>query len=108
MAITKLSPKDAKAKVDAETAAVIDVRMAYDWAGGRIPGSINLPNQAIKFRKAEVPEGKELIFVGTNTEKAQVTAEVATSMGFETVYIIDGGFDAWEGAGLPTETISGS
>ncbi len=30
---------------------VIDIRMPFDYAGDRIPGSLNLPNNAIRVRK---------------------------------------------------------
>ncbi len=106
--ISIISPAEASAKLEAGEAAAIDVRMAYDWAGDRIHGSINLPNQAIAFRTAEVPQDKELIFYGTNTAKASAAAEKALALGFPTVYVIDGGFDAWLDAGLPSESITGA
>ena len=106
--IPVISPTEAKAKLDTGEATAIDVRMAYDWAGDRIRGSINLPNLAIQFRTPEVPQDKELVFYGRNTERASRAAEKAIELGFKTVCVIDGGFDAWLDAGMPTESISGT
>lgn len=106
--IPVISADEAKAKLDTGEAAAIDVRMAHDWAGGRIRGSVNLPNLAIQFRTAEVPEGKELIFYGSDTAKGTRVAEKAIELGFSSVCVIDGGFDAWLDAGLPSESIDGT
>jgi len=103
-----ISPQDAKAKLDGGEAATIDVRLPYTWAGDRIRGSINLPNLSIQFRQAEVPAGKELIFYGANTAKAEAAAKKAVELGYEQVAVIEGGFDAWLDAGLPSESITGT
>jgi rhodanese-related sulfurtransferase len=103
-----ITPQEAKAKLDAGEAATIDVRLPYTWAGDRIQGSINLPNLAIQFRQAEVPAGKELIFYGANTAKAEAAAKKAIDLGYDKVAVIDGGFDAWLDAGLPSESITGT
>jgi len=106
--VTMISAADAKAKLDAEEAVVIDVRMPYDWAGGRIHGSINLPNKAIQFRRAEVPEGKELIFYGANTARGSQAAQMAIELGFSNVFVMEDGYEGWLSAGLPTESITGT
>jgi rhodanese-related sulfurtransferase len=103
-----ISPKEAKEKIDAGEAASIDVRLPYTWAGDRIQGSINLPNLSIQFRQTEVPADKELIFYGPNTAKAEAAAKKAIELGYEKVAVIDGGFDAWLDAGLPSESITGT
>ncbi len=103
-----ISPAEAKAKLDGGEAASIDVRLPYTWAGDRILGSINLPNLSIQFRQAEVPADKELIFYGANTAKAEAAAKKALELGYDKVAVIDGGFDAWLDAGMPSESITGT
>ena len=105
--IQVLQPSEAQEKLEAGDAVVIDVRMAYDWAGGRVRGSINLPNNAIQFRTGEVPQEKTLIFMGADTAKGEAAAKKAKALGFENVYVLEGGWDLWVDSGLPTETISG-
>lgn len=104
-ATDSVTPQQAKEMLATEEAAVIDVRMPYDWAGERIPGSINLPLQAIKYRKGEVPEGKKLLFVSADDKRSREAAEAAKELGFEGVYVIEGGFEAWTGSGFEVDTI---
>lgn len=104
-AIDSVTPQQAKEMLATEEAAVIDVRMPYDWAGERIPGSINLPLQAIKFRKGEVPEDKKLLFVSADDKRSREAAEAARDLGFADVFVIEGGFDAWASSGFDVDTI---
>lgn len=85
---------------------VIDIRMPFDYAGERVPGSLNLPNNAIRVRKAEVPEDKEIVFISEDGKRSIETCRIASSLGFAKVCNVRGGFDAWVAAGLPTETNS--
>jgi rhodanese-related sulfurtransferase len=85
---------------------VIDIRMPFDYAGERIPGSLNLPNNAIRVRKQEVPEGKALLFLSEDGGRSVETCKIAIGLGFTDVANITGGFAAYLAAGLPTETIS--
>jgi rhodanese-related sulfurtransferase len=106
--VAVISAVEAKAKLDGGEAVVVDVRMPYDWAGGRIHGSINLPNLAIQYRSPEIPPEKEVIFYGKNTARGSDAARMALGLGFPNVCVIDGGYDSWLDAGLPTESITGA
>lgn len=105
--VPRITPPEAFQKLNADEAVLVDVRMAFDWAGGRVPGSLNLPNLSIKFRKNEVPNDKVLIFMGPNAARSNDAARAALSLGFESVYVLEEGFDAWVAAGLPSETMDG-
>jgi rhodanese-related sulfurtransferase len=85
---------------------VIDIRMPFDYAGGRIPGSLNLPNNAIRFRKSEVPAETALLFLSENGDRSMEVCRLALSLGFNIVFNIEGGFAAWVEAGNQIETIS--
>lgn len=102
----RIDVEEARKELEAGTARVIDVRMPFDYAGGRIPGSINLPNNAIRARRAEVSADQELFFLSEDGKRSVETCRVACSLGFQKVANIEGGFAAWQEAGYPTETIS--
>jgi hydroxyacylglutathione hydrolase len=104
--VRQVSIEEAKQRAEAGTAQIIDIRMAFDYAGGRIPGSMNLPNNAIRFRKNEVPQDKELLFLSEDGTRSVEIARLAMGWGFKEVANIEGGFAAWEAAGYPLETIS--
>ncbi len=48
--IAPISVAEVKAGLDAGIVQVVDVRPSFDFAGGRIPGSISLPNRALASR----------------------------------------------------------
>ncbi len=84
---------------------VIDVRMPFDYAGAHIPGSLNLPNKAIRFRKGEVPADKELLFVSEDGKRSVEVCRLAAELGFKDIFNLEGGFSAWTAAGYEVETI---
>jgi rhodanese-related sulfurtransferase len=103
--VEHLSPQEAQERI-AQGAAVIDVRFPFDYAGGRMPGAVNLPGQAFRSRLEAVPPGRPLIFVCADGESSAEIAAEALALGFAEVSVLEGGFDAWEAEDLPVETIS--
>jgi hydroxyacylglutathione hydrolase len=105
-AVRQVSIAEAKQRAEAGTAQIVDIRMPFDYAGGRIPSSLNLPNNAIRFRRSEAPQNKELLFLSEDGTRSVEIARLAMGLGFKEVANIEGGFAAWEAAGYPLETIS--
>lgn len=103
---TEITAEEARQKLQSGNAVPIDVRMAFDYAGARIRGAVNLPNMALRARRHEVPGDKELIFVSEDGELSARVCELALSLGFENVFNLQGGMSAWTDAGFPVETIS--
>lgn len=73
-------------------ATVIDVRTAREFAGGAIPGAINIPVDEIRDRLDEVPEGTLILHCGVG-----IRSHAAVFMlGDREVYNLDGGYTTWE------------
>ncbi len=104
--VKQVSVAEAKQILSAGGTVVVDIRMPFDFAGGRIPGSINLPNTSIKVRSSELPEGKALLFASDDGSASLDVCKLAGSLGFPEVANIEGGLAAWEAAGYEMETIS--
>ena len=85
---------------------VIDVRAPFDYAGGRVPGSVNLPGRALEGSWRKVPAGRKLLFVDDDGSTVTAACALARGLGFGEVAGLAGGFEAWLDAGLPTETLS--
>lgn len=85
---------------------VIDIRPPFSYCGGRVAGSLNLPGAAIIAWRNQIPADRKLIFVDDDGSRAIETAEAAVASGYVDVSVMEGGFDAWQAAELPTETIS--
>ncbi len=95
----------AQEKLQAGGAVAIDVRMPFDYAGGRIQGAVNLPGESLRFRKASVPEDKELLIFSEDGNTSAKVCALALSLGYKDVYNVEGGMEAWRSAEYELETI---
>lgn len=84
---------------------VIDVREADEYAGGHLPGAINLPRGLLEFKLSGTPalESRDLnvVLYCKTSGRAALAAVAMQSMGYLNVASIAGGFDAWVAAGKP-------
>lgn len=103
--VATLSPSEVEALRTQPNVVVIDVRMPFIYLGGRIPNSVNMPGKAFIARKAQVPAGLQIIFVDDDGTDFHA-AEDALGAGYAKVAVLEGGYDAWLAADLPTETAS--
>lgn len=104
--IKRIDVAQAHEKLRGGNAVAIDVRMPFDFAGGRIPGSINLPKASLRFRKSELPQEAALLFFSEDGTDSLAACEIAASLGAKDVYNVEGGVSAWADGGYPLETIS--
>jgi rhodanese-related sulfurtransferase len=82
---------------------IIDVRTAQEYAGGHIPGALNIPYDEVADRISEVeaPHGVALYcLVGPRARRGEAALLGA---GYGDVLHLEGGLSAWEAAGLPVE-----
>ena len=89
-----------------EDIQLIDVRPPFDYFGGRVPGSLNLPASSITSRAGQIPLDRTLVLICDDGLKSPEAGREAIKAGFTKVLFLEGGFDAWLAADLPTETIS--
>ncbi len=99
------------AEVDAERAAelvecgavrVLDVRRATEFAGGHLPGAVNIAHTRLASRLDEVPDGPVLVNCQGGTRSARAVAYL-TRAGRE-VTNLRGGFMAWSKLAAPVES----
>jgi rhodanese-related sulfurtransferase len=93
--VTQINVAKVREAMETGTAQIIDVRPSFDFAGGRIPGSISLPNRSLTSRGDQLDKGRQLILV----------AQIAATLGFQEVANLHGGFEAWLDAEYPVHTI---
>ncbi|NUO42854.1 MAG: rhodanese-like domain-containing protein [Streptomyces sp.] len=92
-------------------ALVLDVREADEWAAGHVEGALHVPMSGFVARFGEVTEAvaegrRAYVMCRVGGRSAQVT-QYLVQQGIDAVNI-DGGMLAWEGAGRPMVTDSGS
>jgi rhodanese-related sulfurtransferase len=101
-----LNVQQAHKEIETAGRFVIDTRLPFDYFGGRIPGSLNLPGKSIQSRTTHVPVGRPLLIVAEDDEFGGEVCVLARTLGFEDVANLQGGMDAWNKAEFPTDTIS--
>lgn len=96
-----ISPEDAAAKLR-EGAILIDIREPDEHARARIPGATNLPLSRLEEAELAVHAGQPVLFhcrSGARTEGH--SDRLAAKAGLCEAYIVTGGLQAWQKAGLP-------
>jgi adenylyltransferase/sulfurtransferase len=100
----RLSPQEAKRRVDAGELRVVDVREQWEYARDHIPEASLTPLGHIIARPQEVITSDNVLFVCEVGQRSAVAAELAAAAGKHHVYNLEGGMQAWRGAGLPVAT----
>jgi rhodanese-related sulfurtransferase len=100
---TRLSAAEAKEKIDGNSVQIIDARTPGEYAGGHVPGAINIPHMSVVSRKDELAGDKQLVFICQVGQRSALACEFAAAIGFKDLYNVEGGTEAWIKAGYPVE-----
>jgi rhodanese-related sulfurtransferase len=100
---TRVSVAEAKEKIDNDDVQIIDVRTPGEYAGGHVPGAINIPHMSVVSRKDELASDKELVMICQMGQRSALACEFAASLGFKDLYNVEGGTEAWIKAGYQVE-----
>lgn len=103
---TGLLPSQLVTKINRETAAVLDIRQADAFRKGHIINAINIPGKDLmaNLKKLEKYRNKPLVLVCQSGMEAVKKAALLKKQGFDELYILKGGMDAWKKEGLPLNT----
>ena len=99
----------AAAALAADGAILIDLRQADAFAAGHPDGAVNLGSGSkIGYWSGWVlPPDTPLLLIGGEAAQAQDAAVQLLRVGFDRIEgVVDGGFDAWAAAGLPSAAIA--
>jgi rhodanese-related sulfurtransferase len=96
----EVSPGEAREKVDAKEAVLIDVREKAEWSAGKIPGAKHIPLKSLQERAGTLPKGKEVILVCRSGNRSAFAARMLSDEGYDAASL-EGGVRAWVHEGLP-------
>jgi len=88
-----------------EDAAVLDVRDTEEYAKGHIVNARNVPAAQLEGRLREIEKLKRkpvIVYCERGNRSGGITALLRKN-GFEKVFALSGGVEAWRQAGLPLE-----
>ncbi|AQS35361.1 Rhodanese-related sulfurtransferase [Shewanella psychrophila] len=77
---------------------IVDIRDAASFASGHVEGSVNLNNENLASFVAEADMDQPLIVVCYHGISSQGAAQYLGEQGFDDVYSLDGGYQAWHEA----------
>jgi rhodanese-related sulfurtransferase len=104
--VKSISPAELKQALDRKEAIVIlDVRDPGEYAGGHLPGAVNISRGTLEFKvRDKLPdmEAKIIVyclFVG----RAALAARTLQTLGYRNVALLDAPLQEWLQAGYPLE-----
>jgi rhodanese-related sulfurtransferase len=98
-----VSPVAATLLINREDAHIVDVREADEFAGGHLPEAKNIPAGKLVERISELEKFKDkpiILCCASGMRSGKASSELK-KQGFEKLYNLEGGVDAWVGAGYP-------
>jgi rhodanese-related sulfurtransferase len=93
-----VSPLLAVAKMNDSDTIVIDVREPEEFLKGHIENAINTPlgNLPAHLSKLEAHKNKPVLIACQTGTRSASAGKILTKAGFEQVFVITGGMQAWE------------
>ena len=90
-----ISVAEAKSLIAGKAPVIVDVRDVRSFQAASLPGAHNVTTRNFRsFRKASDPSQPVLIYCYHGNASREM-AQMFIDFGFEEVYSMDGGFEAW-------------
>jgi adenylyltransferase/sulfurtransferase len=94
--VPAISVRELKAKMDSKEAlTLIDVREPYEYEIARIDGSRLVPLGELETHLSELPRTGALVLQCHSGGRSEHATRLLQEAGFENVYNLEGGIDAW-------------
>jgi rhodanese-related sulfurtransferase len=85
------------------TLLVLDVRSPEEFAQGHVPGAVNIPQDQVALRLAEVPKDKDVVMYCRSGRRTALAAEVLSANGYTRLSHLEGDMNAWMEKGRPIQ-----
>lgn len=104
--VARVSVAEVKEMLAKNDAVLVDVRGSVPFELQRIRGAVNIPLGLIADRAAELPKDKLIVtYCSCSHDEASLQAVLRLEReGVTRAAALEGGLDAWNAAGLPTES----
>jgi len=102
-AIKQVDIDEARRMLDRPGTVLIDVRESDEWRQGHVPQALGIPRGFLELRIEEkVPDRKTpVILQCASGTRSLLAARALSELGYENLYNLTGGFNAWKDRGLP-------
>ncbi|MEH0667769.1 thiosulfate sulfurtransferase GlpE [Vibrio scophthalmi] len=92
----------AQQMIEQQGARLVDIRDPQSFAVAHATHAYHLTNDTMVAFMDEVEFDQPVLVMCYHGISSQGAAQYLVNQGFEQVYSVDGGFEAWHRAGLPT------
>lgn len=101
--IEQIPPAELTRLINRENAVVVDTRSQEEFGKGHILNARNIPEADLQSRQKELEKYKSSPVVAccSSGVSAPKTARSLKAMGYEKIYVLKGGIQAWQSANLP-------
>lgn len=95
----------AKAIAEEQIVSIIDVRTRDEYLQEHIPGSVNIPLDELQKDTERLKNYSPMILSCRSGNRASQAKEMLSSLGFEELYLLEGGLQGWKAAGRSTASL---
>lgn len=100
----RIGATEAREMIDGGEAQLIDVRELDEWESGHAPQAAHVPLQTFLADPGRyVRSSDNVVFVCRSGQRSAVAAEMASAVGVEHAYNLEGGMLDWQERGYPVE-----
>ncbi|MGO1296112.1 MAG: thiosulfate sulfurtransferase GlpE [Vibrio sp.] len=90
--------------IENRAAKIVDIRDPRSFKESHATSAYHLTNDTMIDFMNEVDFDEPVLVICYHGNSSQGAAQYLINQGFDEVYSVDGGFEAWQRANLPTET----
>jgi rhodanese-related sulfurtransferase len=101
-----MSPQQAAELIREEDAQLVDVREPYEHEAGRIAGAVHIELERLPSEADALARDRPIVFYCRSGSRSALAAQAFAGAGYD-ARNLDGGLEAWVGAGLPIEPDGG-
>jgi rhodanese-related sulfurtransferase len=103
--IREIGALEATQLINRRDALMLDLREPKEYAGGRVPNAVHLPQSQLASRGDELKKltARPVIAYCDRGQRSRTAAAALAKLGFAEVYTLRGGLRAWTEAGLPVQ-----
>ncbi len=95
MSFQRIDIVDARQLISDQEVILADIRDAASYEQGHIDGAIHINNETISDFIQNTAKDTPVLAYCYHGNMSQQAAEYFSQQGFQTVYSLDGGFEAW-------------
>jgi rhodanese-related sulfurtransferase len=76
---------------------LLDVREKFEYVGGHIPNSLNIPLSQIKGRLNEIPKNQDILLYCRSGMRSKQAGRILSKHGYKQLFNLQGGITSWKG-----------